>query len=149
MHHRLWACLLAGLLGVVGCRTADSDEKLIPTSGNVKIDGEAAPNATVTFIPQGNTGGHGGSGTTDTAGHYQLASPHGKAGLPAGEYKVTVSRRLNRDGSPPAPNEMPIESQARETLPAKYHDKDKTELSATLTADDKRSFDFDLKVKKK
>ncbi|MCE9565708.1 MAG: carboxypeptidase regulatory-like domain-containing protein [Planctomycetes bacterium] len=149
MHHRLWVCMLAGLLGIVGCRTADVDEGLLTTAGNVKVDGEAAPNATVTFIPQGNTAGHGGTGTTDATGHYQLTSPYGKTGLPPGEYKVTVSRRLNRDGSPPDPKEMPIESQARETLPTKYSDKDKTELRVTLTADEKRSFDFDLKVKKK
>ncbi|MBA4191846.1 MAG: hypothetical protein C0467_28030 [Planctomycetaceae bacterium] len=121
---------------------------MLPIAGNIKLDGQSYANVVVVFYPQGDTTGHGGKGVTDAGGRYQLTSPHGKTGLPPGDYKVTVSRRLNPDGSPPAPNEMPIESQARETLPVKYSDADKTELKVKLTPDDKRSFDFDLKVKK-
>lgn len=148
MQRGLWLFLLASLLGVVGC-SGGGDDGLLPVGGTIKLDGTAIANVTVVFIPQGNTAGHGGTGVTDAGGQYQLTSPHGKKGLPPGEYKVTVSRRLNPDGSPPAPNEMPIESQARETLPPKYSDKDKTELNAKLAADDKKQFDFDLKVKSK
>ncbi len=148
MQRGLCVILLVTMMGFLGCNAPDQ-EGLIPVSGTIKLDGEAALNATVVYIPQGNTAGHGGSGVTDATGHYQITSPHGKKGLPPGDYKVTVSRRLNPDGTPPSPNEMPIESQARETLPTKYSDKEKTELSVKLAADDKRSFDFDLKVKKK
>jgi hypothetical protein len=144
------AGILAGLLGVApGCGGSKDTDGLISVVGNIKVDGETAPNAVVKYIPQGNTGGHGGEGTTDSTGRYEITNAKGKKGLPPGQYKVTVSRRLNPDGSPPGPNEMPIESNARETLPSKYTDPEKTELKVNLSADDKRSFDFDLKVKKK
>jgi hypothetical protein len=149
MQRGLWMSVLAGLLAVVGCTSPTGDDGLFPVSGTIKLDGTPTANVSVVFIPQGNTAGHGGSGVTDASGQYQLMSPQGKKGLPPGEYKVAVSRRLNPDGSPPAPNEMPIESQARETLPLKYSDKEKTELVARLTADDKKTFDFDLKTKSK
>ena len=143
-----WAFLFAGVLAV-GCGSGGSGGDVVPIAGNIKVDGESAPNAIVKLIPQGNTPGHGGEGTTDSTGHYEATTPQGKKGIPPGQYKVTVSRRLNPDGSPPDPDVPPIESRAVETLPPKYSDPVKTELSLNISPDDKRSFDFDLKVKKK
>jgi hypothetical protein len=143
-----WVCLFAGVLAV-GCGGSGGGEATVPVVGNIKVDGEPAPNAVIRLIPQGTTGGQGGGGATDSTGRYEVSTPQGKKGLPPGQYKVTVSRRLNPDGSPPDPNTPPIESKAIETLPAKYSDLTKTELSLNISPDDKRSFDFDLKVKKK
>ena len=149
MRRGLWMGLLAGLLGVLGCSGSSGDDGLLPVGGTIKLDGVPTANVSVVFIPQGDTKGHGGSGTTDESGQYQIMTPQGKKGLLPGDYKVAVSRRLNPDGSPPNPNEKPIESKARETLPPKYSDKEKTELSAKLTSDYSQTFDFDLKVKRK
>lgn len=144
MRATFGAGLLAGLLGVVGCGGGSGAEGYVPVSGNIKVDDQTASNAEVTFIPQGNTPGNGGTGVTDSTGRYEISSPQGKKGLPPGKYKVTVSRRLNPDGSPPDPNTPPIESNARETLPPKYVDREKTELTANISEGDKRSFDFSL-----
>jgi hypothetical protein len=143
------AGLVAGLVAAVGCGKADVEAGYVGTGGTIQLDGQPASNTLVTYIPQGTTGGTGGSGMTDSTGRYEIVSPQGKRGLPPGKYKVTVSRRLNPDGSPPPADEWPIESQARETLPAKYSDKDKTELSINLAEGDKRSFDFSLQSGKK
>jgi hypothetical protein len=150
MCRGLWAGVLAGLIVSVGCGKSEKPtDGLVPVSGNITIDGAVGGNALVTFLPQGKTGGFGGSGTTDSTGHYTLVGSRGEKGLPAGQYKVTVSRRLNPDGSPPDPNTPPIESNAFETLPDKYTNPDKTQLVVTLNPDDKRSFDFAIQGGKK
>jgi hypothetical protein len=141
-----WVCLFVGTL-TVGCGSGGSSGDAVPIIGNIKVNGEIAPNAIVKLIPQGNTPGQGGGGATDSTGRYEVTTPQGKKGLPPGQYKVTVSRRLNPDGSPPDPNVPPIESQAVETLPPEYSDLARTKLSLNISADDKRSFDFDLIVK--
>ena len=146
MRRGLWAVFLVGL-AAAGCGSTPDD--LLPVAGTVTIDGQQASGATVAFVPVGDTKGNGGTGVADAAGRYEITTPQGKKGLLPGKYKVTVSRPLNPDGSPPDPNVPPIESRARETLPVKYTDRDKTELNATLAPDDKRSFDFNLKVKTK
>ncbi|MBA4190698.1 MAG: hypothetical protein C0467_22160 [Planctomycetaceae bacterium] len=142
--------LMAGLLLAVlmtGCG-GGSDEGHLATTGTVTVNGQPVANVVVTYIPQGTTGGNGGTATTDSSGRYEIVPTHGKS-LPPGQYKVTVSRRLNPDGSPPDPNVPPMESSARETLPAKYTDADKTELNVTLVAGEKKPNDFAVKSLKK
>jgi len=140
--------LVVGL--AAGCGGGSGTEGLVPVSGTISVDDQPTGNVVVAFVPQGTTGGHGGTGTTDATGRYEIVPPHGSAkALAPGQYKVTLSRRLNPDGSPPDPKTPPIESNARETLPTKYTDKEKTELTANLSAGDKRSFDFAVPSAKK
>ncbi len=141
------AGLLLGL--TLGCGGDAADADAIPVAGAVTVNDQPAANAVVTFRPDGDTKGNGGAGTTDAAGLYEILTPQGKKGLLPGKYKVTVSRRLNPDGSPPDPKEMPIESKARESLPPKYADAAKTELTATVAAGDKKAINFSLKTGKK
>jgi hypothetical protein len=102
----------------------------------------------VSFIPQGNTSGNGGTGVADKTGKYEIATPQGKKGLPPGQYKVIVSYRRNKDGTAPDPNVPPIESSAIEVLPLKYSDREKTELSATV-GNEAKPHDFKLQTGKK
>ncbi|HJZ59164.1 MAG TPA: carboxypeptidase-like regulatory domain-containing protein [Gemmataceae bacterium] len=149
MRRLFAAALLAGLPVAAGCG-GDGGDGLVPVAGNVSVDGQPAGNAVVTFIPQGNTPGNGGTGMTDSTGRYEVTTPQGKKGLPPGQYKVTVSRPLNPDGSPPDPNTPPIESSARETVLPKFSSPEKTELTAAVAAGDNRAFDFAVQsVKKK
>lgn len=149
MRHLFGTGLLAALLAATGCGDKGDTDGLVPVAGTILVDDQPAANAAVAFFPTGDTKGNGGIGATDANGRYEITTPQGKKGLVPGKYKVTVSRRLNADGSLPDPNIPPIESRAIETLPTKYHDKEKTELNVTIAADDKKAFDFDLKVKKK
>ncbi|OWK43701.1 carboxypeptidase regulatory-like domain-containing protein [Fimbriiglobus ruber] len=152
MRSVLGVVLFGGLVVVsAGCGSSEGGQALdmVPVSGNITVNGNPTGNVELTFWPQADTKGQGGAGSTDSTGRYEVASPQGKKGLPPGKYKVVASRRLNPDGSPPDPKTPPIESNARETLPSKYSDKLKTELFLTISAGDKRSFDFSLQAPKK
>lgn len=141
--------LVFSFLSIFGCGSSDSSGELTPVSGVITLNDSPAGNCLITFIPDGATKGNGGSGMSDSSGKYEINTPQGKKGLVAGRYKVTISRRLNKDGSLPDPNVPPIESSAVETLPPKYVDTNKTELSATVIAGDKKPVDFTLKTGKK
>jgi hypothetical protein len=109
----------------------------------VTLDGRPLPGATVWFYPEGSTPGLGGSGRTGLEGKYTLTPARGGAGLPPGEYRVVVSRALRPDGSPPDPHVPPIESDARETLPAVYSNRETTTLRAGVSKEASR-YDFAL-----
>ena len=138
----LWAGLL--LAGAAGCG-GSSDR--VAVTGTVTLDGDPLPGAVVTFHPDGATAGQGGSGRTGPDGTYTLTSAGG-AGVPPGAYKVVISRPLRPDGSPPDPGRPPIESDARETLPAVYSSLDATTLTATVSKDT-AVHDFPLRLPKR
>src|SRR4051812_25868176 len=91
---RPWACLAALALGAAGCGEATSKTTAarVPTTGKVTFAGKPLADATVEFIPVGSTPGQGGYGQTDDEGLYSVSDHKGKSGLPAGDYKVTVSK---------------------------------------------------------
>jgi hypothetical protein len=138
---RAWAGLL--LAGVLGCGGESADA--VAVSGTVTRDGNPLPDAVVTFHPEGATKGLGGSGRTGADGRYTLTPARGGKGIPPGDYTVVVSRPLRPDGSPPDPNVPPIESDARETLPAIYSNRDASTLRAKVSQEAK-VHDFALKT---
>jgi hypothetical protein len=118
-----------------GCGgSSDEGPELVPVSGVVKFDGQPLANADINFIPTEKTAGLGGFARTDNNGKFELTYVRSGSGAPAGQYKVTVSRRLLPDGNPiPEGDETPpIESPARETLPAVYSDSERSELTAVV-----------------
>jgi acetylornithine deacetylase/succinyl-diaminopimelate desuccinylase-like protein len=150
MRRMMGCSLFIVYAAIVGCGGGGGDAvSIVPVAGTIKVDEQPAANVTVNYFPDGKTEGNGGTSSTDSTGRYEIMNPQGKKGLIPGEYKVTLSLRLNKDGSPADPNVMPIESQAIETLAPKYTDRSKTELKIRVAADDKRSMDFSIKSKKK
>jgi Carboxypeptidase regulatory-like domain len=144
MRFLMGPILAGGFLVAAGCSQKPSD--LLPITGTVTMNKTPLPGATVTFQPVGDTPGQGGHGTTDAEGKYEVAGRDGK-GLPPGTYKVTISRMLRKDGTPPPPDVSPIESDARETLPPTYSDPDRTTLGKTVGAAEK-TINFDLTNRK-
>lgn len=136
---------LFGLAVLVGCGPAGPT--IIPVSGTVTLDGTPLPRAAVTFRPDGDTPGVGGSAVTGPDGKYQVVGRDGK-GLAPGPYKVIVNRPLRKDGVPPPPDVPPIESDATETLPLIYTSAEHTVLRATIRADGP-PVDLALESKKK
>jgi len=127
------------------------DPSLVPVSGTVTVDGQPLANATVTFIPKDGTPGFGGTGKTDVTGKYTLAGSRDNVpGIPPGEYRVAISKRLMPDGSevPANDNTPPMMSPARESLPVGYSNPATTQLTATVKAGG-GPIDFALKDKKK
>jgi hypothetical protein len=131
------------LLAALGCGKSDR-VPVVPVSGTVTLNGEPLPGAAVTFIPAGETLGTGGSAVTAADGSYTLTSREGR-GLVPGEYRVTISRWLRPDGSPPPAEVAPIDSDARETLPERFSDRDQTILTATVS-EGGAAIDFPLRL---
>src|SRR5207249_460541 len=96
---RLALAVLGTVAVLWGCDRS-ADPSLVPVSGTVTADGQPLANATVTFIPKDGTPGFGGTGKTDGSGKYTLAGSRDNApGIPPGEYRVAISKRLMPDGS--------------------------------------------------
>lgn len=137
---RLGNSLCIGLIGVTavalaGCGSGEPPPPpLIPVSGTVSLDGKPLPGATLTFIPQGETQGAGGTGKTAAEGKYELTYGRGGKGVAAGEYRVTISKRVMPDGTEVPENDdtPPILSPARETLGPKYSDSASGILTASV-----------------
>lgn len=126
--------LTASIGTLSGCGSDDPGPTLQPVTGTVFLDNKPLANADVTFQPLGETPGIGGQSRTDESGKFQVNYARGGEGLPEGEYRVAVSLRIMPDGQPAPADEQvdPIESQARETLPSKFSDIEKSELQVTV-----------------
>lgn len=123
----------------------------VPVTGTVTLDGKPVGGCRVIYFPTVASQGDGASGTTDSAGKYELNSLVGNetaVGAPPGSYKVIISRMLRPDGTPLPPDsqEPPMMSGARESLAVKYSDFNTTILSANVSSSG-GTFDFELKSK--
>lgn len=140
--------LAASVLPAPGCGGSDGDQpELVPVSGTVTLDGAPLKGAVVTFIPAGTTKGVGGTGVTDESGRYEAKWRGGQSGLPVGEYRVTCAKMVMPDGSDvPADTDDAtlMGSGAKQLLPPRYSDSERTTLAATVAAGG-GTFDFDLK----
>lgn len=137
MWNRRVASLILGLLTLLaaGCGGKDPNlPELVPVGGTVIMDGKALSGTSVSFVPDGSTRGSGANGYTDQNGKYELSSPHLGPGAPAGDYRVVLRKLVMPDGSDfPADSEVaPMDSPARQVLPARYSDDNRTELTATV-----------------
>jgi hypothetical protein len=133
----------AFLLAAAGCGSGQkSIVALVPASGTVTIDGTPLAEAVVQFIPMGDTKGQGGSALTDTEGTYKALTTFGEPGLPAGEYKVVISKRDSKGGAAVAGPES-------EVLPAAYSDRVKTTLKASIPAGGEATNNFALRSVRK
>jgi hypothetical protein len=118
-------------LGLAGC--GGDGLKRVPVQGKITIMGKPLDNATIQFLPTGTTKGEGGIGRSDAEGNFTLTgSRKGAQGLVPGEYKVSVSRLVEPDGSPlPADAKEAEHPNARESVPSAYAALD-SPLSATV-----------------
>jgi hypothetical protein len=133
-RRRLAPAALVTVAVLWGCGPP-ADPSLVPVTGTVTVEGQPLANATVTFIPKDGTPGFGGTGKTDSSGKYTLAGSRDNApGIPAGEYRVAISKRLMPDGSevPATDNTPPMMSPARESLPVGYSNPATTQLTAAV-----------------
>ncbi len=151
---RLWALLLVSALGCAGGEAGDENSggdispAQVPVGGAVTLNGKPLSHAVVTFLPP--SGPSVGTGETDDEGKYTLSSM-GRAGLPAGAYKVSVSYLVSADGVPQglvargSIVQGPGMLSAKEQLPPEYADLGRTSLAAKVPADG-GTFNFDLKA---
>lgn len=138
--------VLLGLLAFVGC--TPSGPALTPVSGTITLDDKPLVGAKVTFVPQGDTQGHGGSTRTGDDGKYEITAhrANNRKGLQPGSYKVVVSRLVGSDGNLLPPDAKTADIAAIESVPARYSNARETTLSVTVDATPK-AFDFPLQKK--
>ena len=122
------------LLSFCGCST--ESDKVGVVEGVVTLDGKPVDRATITFYP---TSGRSSGGYTDNNGRYSLKYTRSEKGAIIGEHKVTISSELEQDYMGGADTE-----QRDESMPPKYLDRRKTDLTATVERG-KNTIDFDLK----
>src|SRR5882724_13108323 len=94
------AALVLYLTFIGGCGGGREPYKkdLVKVTGTLKIDDKPLAGATVTFTPAGNIRGLGATGRSDANGNYALKTPMGHEGILPGEYKVTVSKLVDKTG---------------------------------------------------
>lgn len=141
-----WLLLSAVCLVASGCSKSAGPPKVekLPVKGVVTLDGQPLAGARVTFLPK--EAGGAAAGRTNESGAYELEGMAGRSSALQGPCKVTISRMLKPDGSPPAPNEAPMAVGAQESLPKQYSMPGSTTLSADVPAGG-GTFDFPLKSK--
>jgi hypothetical protein len=123
---RSGVCVLAFAIAVIaGC---GDGLKRVPVKGKVTAGGEIVGNATILFMPVGDTKGEGGIGTTDADGNFTLTgSRRGDNGVVPGTYKVRISRFVDRDGTLlPADAKQADYPHAVESVPAPFSTPDST-----------------------
>ncbi len=92
------------LSGIVGlsvstfCGCGDG-LKRVTIQGVVTVQQSPLADATVQFLPKGDTAGEGAIGTTDANGKFTVTSSRDDAaGIPPGTYIVRVNRMMDKDG---------------------------------------------------
>jgi hypothetical protein len=132
------------VVGYIGC--GGDGLKRVPVTGKVTAKGEPIANASVSFIPLDKTLGEGGIGTTDSMGVYVLTgSRRGDNGVVPGQYKVRVSRFVDRDGSILKDFKQADNPHAMESVPAPYSTAD-SKMVVTVK-EEGGALDIDLPVK--
>lgn len=144
-HVVFWMLLFPMACGA-GCGGPDPNlPRLVPASGRVTLAGKPLAGALVTFVPTGSTRGSSAEARTDQQGRYELVSQQGR-GAAVGSYRVTICKWVMPDGSDYAPEAGvgPDDSPARQVLPPRYSDLQRTTLTAAIPEGGSRTLDFAL-----
>lgn len=132
-------------LAIAGCGSSPMNPDHAAVTGMVTLDDQPLAGASVTFLGVGDTPGAGATGTTDETGKYVLAHFRAGAGLPPGDYKVMITKRVMSDGTPiPAGTLSIAELSTRELVPSRFSDYQGTQLSAVVRKESPLPLDFHL-----
>ena len=150
---RRWTLTSASLgilavLMVFGCnqQPAKPELNLVTVKGTVTLDGKPASEVAIWFVPETGTPGNGSFGITTADGSYSLSVIGGDAGVAPGQYTVTFSKFMMKDGSPVPWGIQPESIGAKQSIPEVYVDASTSDMKAIVT-DAGGTFDFDLSSK--
>ena len=148
--------LFSALALLAGCDSGPKvpTYKLVPVSGIVKLNGTPLADADVQFHYNGDSAPPqyvGSTGKTDPNGKYELLT-NAQKGCVEGKFKVIVSKYTDPQGNPVKADtstgmdleQLKMQGQAIESVPAKYSDLQQTTLTADVTAGKAEGYDFDL-----
>jgi hypothetical protein len=145
------ACAGLALL-VLGCQgepLPDGMPKLCPVSVTIVQEGKPLANASIRLIPDDSTNKWSSGGSTNESGVAKLFT-HGKfAGVPAGSYKVTVTK-IEMPAPVSADQQKLLEKSASadeptyDLVPAQYSLPNQTPLRLTVKSEGNTYEPFDL-----
>lgn len=135
------AVLAVVSLAILGCGEADPG---VPVSGSVRMGGQPQDGVRIYFIPGSEQAQIRGA-ITDAAGKFV-------AKVPPGQYKVTLSRMVDRSGKVPGESENPEEDFTqleasgllRQTIPSQYLGATTTPLSVDIPEEGKELEPFEV-----
>jgi hypothetical protein len=134
----------ASVLGPAGCSRSDGPA-IYPVEGTVRVNGQPAAAALVTFHPlRGEAGAARPTGRVGEDGRFVLTTRAGGDGAPAGEYRVTVvwTRAVAATKPVSDGDEVPV----RSLLPATYSNPESTPLRATVKPGANEPIVFEIKT---
>jgi len=126
--------ICAVLFAFIGCAKSD----IVPVTGTVTLNGQAAENVEVMFNPKGT--GRMATGYTDASGRFKLSTAKPNDGATPGEYVVTLGEHYT-DKAPPLP---PLGQSLPMRFPQQYGDPTKSPLTATVERGKPNDFKFDI-----
>ena len=146
-------CAALMMAAVFGCsRGGDGGPPRVPVAVTVTHNGSPVQGAHVTFVPKGD--GQAAYGVTGADGKTELSTQGERDGAMPGDYQVMVRKtetegperqfESTETGAMPAGAEAMKSAQTRNLLPEKYSAIGTTDLQASVAADGKNEFSFDL-----
>lgn len=126
------------LVVAVGCSAGESRRQTNPASGSLKLQGKAAPGATLVFHPTSAWGKDEPKprATVKPDGSFEVTTYEGADGAPEGNYTVTVEWFV--------PNK-PDDGNVTNRAPAKYGKAQSSPLKATISKGPNTLPAFELK----
>ena len=142
----LSALALSCAVGLMTGGCSETVDEGARVTGSVTMAGQAQEGVRVSFIaPSGDTGNSRGT-ATDAAGKFEIL-------LAPGQYKVLLSKMVDRTGKVPGDSEDPEQDFAqleasgmlRQVMPPAYLDPARTPLSVTVSREGQDLPPFDVK----
>jgi hypothetical protein len=110
-----FAC--AGLFSGCGGAPKPPEEKLVPASGAITLDGKPAAAVRIRLTPINETVSVGGAwAVTKEDGTFSLTHWTDKPGIGVGSYLITFSKLVKPDGTPLGERDSPALVQARDVI---------------------------------
>ncbi|HBT77306.1 MAG TPA: hypothetical protein DEB39_10390 [Planctomycetaceae bacterium] len=134
-----------------GCNGSRRGIVTYKVSGTVTYNDQPVSNVNVAFIPVVEEGGERAAAVTNEKGYYQLSSMNSDPGAGAmpGEYRVTLSHKIQRPGVEPVRDASGniIQYDFIEEFPAIYQDVENTPFTVKVVKG-RNTFDFPVTPQK-
>ncbi len=123
------------VLLLAGC--GQTEFKVVPVSGTVKLDGQPLTNGVVAFQPLGSKSqenpGPGSTAYTDASGRFTLATPDDGPGAVVGKHRVQIWTKMTSTDDA---------ADWQETIPPQYNQDSKLTFEVPVAGTDQADFDI-------